>query len=213
MSQTPAFDFSKFVPGFDFLQKFSGSPTAGAAPSVSSWVAPTLDPKELERRIQDLKTVQFWLEQNTQAVAATIQALEVQRMTLAALQGMNVSMNDLAESLKAKPAEASNDAANQSQPTAGAAPTPARSKRKPATKPAAAAASTPSPSGADPMAWWGALTQQFQGIANDAMKDMQFKAEAAQAKGTRSAAPAAAAKKVARKSTASQKASAKPKRS
>ena len=125
MNQSPAFDFSKFVPGFDFLQKFSGAQTAGAAPSVSSWVTPTLDPKELERRIQDLKTVQFWLEQNTQAVAATIQALEVQRMTLSALQGMNVSMNDLAESLKVKPAAAP---AQESEAAATGKPKP---KRKP----------------------------------------------------------------------------------
>ena len=106
MSQAPGFDFSKFVPGFDFLQKLSGASPGAAAPSVSSWVAPTLDPKELERRIQDLKTVQFWLEQNSQAVSATIQALEVQRMTLATLQGMNVSMNELADALKVKPTTA-----------------------------------------------------------------------------------------------------------
>jgi hypothetical protein len=74
-------DFSKWVPGFDFLQKLAATPTQ-SAPSASAWVAPTLDPKELEKRIQDLRTVKFWLEQNTQAVSATIQALEVQRMTL-----------------------------------------------------------------------------------------------------------------------------------
>ena len=63
-------DFSKWVPGFDFLQKLAATPTQ-SAPSASAWVAPTLDPKELEKRIQDLRTVKFWLEQNTQAVAAT----------------------------------------------------------------------------------------------------------------------------------------------
>ena len=70
---------------------------------ASSWVAPTLDPQELEKRIQELKAVQFWLNQNTQAIAATIQALEVQRMTLKTLQDMNLSMGDLAQSLKIKP--------------------------------------------------------------------------------------------------------------
>jgi hypothetical protein len=211
MSQTPAFDFSKLVPGFDFLQKFSGTPTSGAAPSVSSWVTPTLDPKELERRIQDLKTVQFWLEQNTQGVAATIQALEVQRMTLTALQGMNVSMNDLAESLKVKPSHEAHAAADPSQPTADATPAQAKPKRKTAAKPVADATSTPSPKGADPMAWWGSLTQQFQGIANDALKDMQLKAEAAQAKGPRPAA-SATPPKVVRKASASKKVSVKRKR-
>jgi hypothetical protein len=212
MNQTPTFDFSKFVPGFDFLQKLSGGANAGAAPSVSSWVTPTLDPKELERRIQDLKTVQFWLEQNTQAVAATIQALEVQRMTLAALQGMNVSMNDLAESLKVKPAEA-DPAATDAAPThPKAQPTAARSKRKPSAKATTDATGAASPSGADPMAWWGALTQQFQGIANDAMKDMQLKAAAAQAKGFSPPEPVKPAAKVARKTTASKKTPVKSKR-
>jgi hypothetical protein len=201
MSQTPAFDFSKFVPGFDFLQKFSGSPPTGSTPSVSSWVAPTLDPKELERRIQDLKTVQFWLEQNTQAVVATIQAMEVQRMTLAALQGMNVSMNDLAESLKVKPAADSSPSATPPSPAADAEPVQAKVKRKPAAQTTTDGASTPASSGADPMAWWGALTQQFQSIAADAMKDMQLKAEQAQAKGASPVAPSAAVKPTARKSS------------
>ena len=182
MNKAPAFDFSKLVPGFDFLQKFSGAQAATGAPSVSSWVTPTLDPKELERRIQDLKTVQFWLEQNTQAVSATIQALEVQRMTLATLQGMNVSMNELADALKVQPTspEAAPDMTSQPK---------ARSKAK--AKPAAqkTAAKSDAPAGVDPMAWWGALTQQFQHIAGDAMKDMQRKAEAvAPASGAKAAA-------------------------
>ena len=102
MSQTPGFDFSQFVPGIDFLKNLQ---TQGAAAGLgpSSWVAPTLDPQELEKRIQELKAVQFWLNQNTQAIAATIQALEVQRMTLNTLKGMNLSMGDLAQSLKISP--------------------------------------------------------------------------------------------------------------
>lgn len=211
MSQTPGFDFSKMVPGFDFLQKLSGGQPAHASPSVSSWVAPTLDPKELERRIQDLKTVQFWLEQNTQAVAATIQALEVQRMTLAALQGMNVSMNDLAESLKVKPEAAPQAAASPPPQASSPAQAQARSRRKSAVKPGTDAAGTSPPSGADPMAWWGALTQQFQTIANDAMKDMQRKAEAAQAKGTDPMSSAAPVKAKVRKAAPLKKAAAKPK--
>lgn len=165
-------DFSKFVPGFDFLQKLAGASSASGAPSVSSWVAPTLDPQELERRIQDLKTVQFWLEQNSQAVGATIQALEVQRMTLATLQGMNVSMGHLAEALKVKPvAPAATEAA---QPAAKAG---AKSSAKAAAQKQTDGARTEGAGAVDPMAWWGALTQQFQQIAGDAMKDMQDKAQ------------------------------------
>ena len=45
-------------------------------------VAPTLSVEEVDKRIQELKTVQYWLEQNGHALKATIQALEVQKMTL-----------------------------------------------------------------------------------------------------------------------------------
>jgi hypothetical protein len=184
MSQTPGFDFSQFVPGFDFLKNLQ---TQGAAAGMgpSSWVAPTLDPQELEKRIQELKAVQFWLNQNTQAIAATIQALEVQRMTLKTLQDMNLSMGDLAQSLKAKPsawpAGASMFAASPPQADAEKpSPTP-----KKATAPRAGAKGKPASSQAspgaavDPMQWWGALTQQFQGIAQKTMSDMQQQAKAA----------------------------------
>ena len=63
------------------------------------WVAPTLDPEELDKRIQELKTVQFWLEQNARLLATTIQALEVQRMTLSTLQSMNLPMTELRDAL------------------------------------------------------------------------------------------------------------------
>ncbi len=78
--------FTKFVPGFEFLQglvKNAGS----ALPGIGQWVAPTLNPEELSKRIEELRTVQFWLEQNARMLAATIQALEVQRMTLSTLAG------------------------------------------------------------------------------------------------------------------------------
>ncbi len=180
-------DFSKWVPGFDFLQKLAATPTQ-SAPSASAWVAPTLDPKELEKRIQDLRTVKFWLEQNTQAVSATIQALEVQRMTLDTLQGMNVSMGHLAEALQAKPD-----------------PSPR--------KKAAAPKDKAEPGGVDPMAWWGSLTQQFGKIAGEAMQDMQRKAQSmAATDGTGAAAPSAASSAKA-KAPAKSKRSTRPKSS
>ena len=142
--------FTKLVPGFDFLQSLVKN--AGAAlPGIGQWVAPTLDPAELEKRISELRTVQFWLEQNARMLATTIQALEVQKMTLSTLKTMNVQMGDLRESLKIKaPAEAA---------TASA---PASRARK----------ADPAPGGVvDPMQWWGALTNQFTQLATTAMKD------------------------------------------
>ena len=100
MSDASNFDFGKFIPGFDFLQSLVKGAGAGANPlgKTPQWVAPTVSIEEVDKRITELKAVQFWLEQNGRALAATIQALEVQRMTLSTLKGMNVSMSELAKS-------------------------------------------------------------------------------------------------------------------
>src|SRR5574343_1513482 len=111
MSDNSAFGFGKFVPGFDFLQNLAQSagkaaPAAGSIPGMSNWVAPTLSVEELDKRIQELKAVQFWLEQNGTALKATIQALDVQKMTLTTLQGMNVNMAELAKAFTARAPDA-----------------------------------------------------------------------------------------------------------
>jgi hypothetical protein len=154
--------FSKLVPGFDFLQGLVKN--AGAAlPGIGQWVAPTIDPAELEKRIEELRTVQFWLEQNAKMMGATIQALEVQRMTLSTLKTMNVQMDGLRESLQIRmPA-----AAPAAPPAPVAAPEPA-AEPPPSAEPAASAAA---PGVVDPMQWWGALTKQFTELATTAMKD------------------------------------------
>ena len=153
--------FTKLVPGFDFLQglvKNAGS----ALPNIGQWVAPTLDPEVLEKRIEELRTVQFWLEQNARMLGATIQALEVQRMTLSTLKTMNVQMSDLRDSMKLpEPPSASAPAT---------APAAAPATKSGARKPAADAAVAPG-GVVDPMQWWGALTKQFTQLAEGAMKD------------------------------------------
>jgi hypothetical protein len=163
----PTAAFSKLVPGFDFLQGLVKN--AGAAlPNVGQWVAPTLNPEELEKRIEELRTVQFWLEQNARMLAATIQALEVQRMTLSTLKTMNVSLGDLTEALKIKPLP---EVATPAAPASAPAPAPA-SARRPAARKNAPAPAAPVPGGvADPMQWWSALTRQFTELASNAMKD------------------------------------------
>lgn len=158
---TDAQNFAKLVPGFDFLQGLAKN--AGTAlPGMGQWVAPTLDPAELDKRIGELRTVQFWLEQNARMLGATIQALEVQRMTLSTLSTMNVQMEDLRDALMIR------------TPGAGAkADEPAKAEKKAAPKAAKGdGAAAPSPAAAvDPMQWWGALTQQFTELASNAMKD------------------------------------------
>ena len=185
MSDTSNFGFGKLVPGFDFLQNLAkgASSSIPQLPNLSNWVAPTISVEELEKRVEELKAVQFWLEQNSRALAATIQALEVQKMTLATLKGMNFSMGDVANAFKLKAADTVTSAA---EAVAGAAArvtgraeeeAPPAQDEAPASKTKAKAskktqaASTPAPSVVDPLQWWGALTGQFQQIAANAMKD------------------------------------------
>jgi len=79
---------------------------------MGQWVAPTLNPEELQKRIDELKTVQFWLEQNAKMLGTTIQALEVQRMTLSTLKTMNVQMTDLRDAMKVAPVASAGAAAS-----------------------------------------------------------------------------------------------------
>lgn len=153
MSDSQNAGFGKFVPGFDFLQTLAkgASETLPQMPNLANWIAPTLNLEELEKRITELKAVHFWLDQNSKALGATVQALEVQKMTLATLKGMNFNIGDMANALKPKAAEAEQVA----------------KKASPAAKPASTAAAGL----VDPLQLWGSLTQQFQQIAASAMKD------------------------------------------
>lgn len=179
--EIPSFpDFGKLVPGFDFLQNLSkqaaGSSSSPAAlPNLGGWVAPTLNVEDLDKRIQELKAVQFWLDQNAAALKATIQALELQKMTLATLKGMNFSMAEVANAFKIKTPDSAPDkpktfAGFEIPPSAFQA---AQASPAPEAEPPAAAQPEAAPAAGvvDPMQWWGALTQQFQTIAADAMKE------------------------------------------
>jgi hypothetical protein len=180
-------DFGKLVPGFDFLKNLSAQSAAGAPPAMpgmaqlGGWVAPTLNVEELDKRIAELKAVQFWLDQNAAALKATIQALEVQKMTLTALRGMNVNMNEMARAFTAR------------MPGAAPAPEPAA---KPQAAPDSSAKAAEGAAAVDPMQWWGALTQQFQSIAQAAIKDASTRkpSTAAPRTGKKSATPKSASK-------------------
>lgn len=218
MSDASGSGFGKFVPGFEFLQNLASQAAGGMAqgignslpqmPNLGHWVAPTFNVEELDKRIEELKAVHFWLDQNAKALGATIQALEVQKMTLATLKNMNFSLGDVANALKIKAVDAvsgftgaaaaaptatptqfagleipprtyGNRAAQSpaeepeadDEPEADVAPPPEPKPRKTATR------KTPAPETStggvvDPMQWWGALSQQFQTIAANAMKDV-----------------------------------------
>jgi hypothetical protein len=204
-------NFNPFVPGLDFMQSwFKGA--GNAIPGVGQWVTPTLDPEELQKRIQELKTIQFWLEQNSRMVATTIQALEVQCMTLSTLQTMNIKMADLQATLKVKPEPDLSAPANSQNPDQNK---PAEEKTN---KPAAETVNQPAAAlPVDPMKWWGSLTEQFAQIATQALKEPVAEvvakvvpvAKAAAAPAAKSAQPAAAKKTTAAATETATSASAK----
>lgn len=190
MSSTNPFS----IPGFEFLQQMSKSSSA-AIPGLANlsalqqWATPSLDPAELDKRIDELRTVQFWLEQNAKLIGTTIQTLEVQRMTLSALQAMNVSMKGLGDAMRVTPQRPS---AASAQPAATPEP---KAEPKAQAKPSPSAAAQAAAGMVDPMQWWQALTTQFQQLAQQAVKSAPTAPKAAAPAASASPAPAPAARK------------------
>lgn len=219
MSTSDTSGFGEFVPGFDFLQNLaknasgglSGSTGAASMPNLSQWLVPSLNVEDLEKRIEELKHVQFWLEQNSRALAATIQALEVQKLTMATLKGMNFTMG-----MPAAAPEKATSPASSGWPM----PAAAAAKAEPAKAPPAAPEKAPEPAASssadkpaagvvDPLQLWGSLTQQFQTIAANAFKEVSDKVAAAPGASKKPAARKAAAKKPAAKKASAKAAPAK----
>jgi len=66
---------------FEFMQKM-WNPMSLPIPGM---MTPTLDPKEIEKKIVELRTVQSWLKMNVGFVDMTIKTLELQKAALDSL--------------------------------------------------------------------------------------------------------------------------------
>ena len=201
--------FAGMFPGFDFMRQAASG--VAVPPGLGSWI-PTLDAKELDNRINELKTVLFWLEQNSAIVKSTMQALEVQKMTLGTLGAMNVGMAEMARAFTmptpTTPATGMAPAGSWpfGSPVGGAAPQ-AQEKSSVKGKDAAADAgaapsSSPQATLAASMAapaqmWWNALAAQFQQLAGNVEQQQAAVEAAAEAAKARTAATAKAAAEVA----------------
>ncbi|MDO4794518.1 MAG: hypothetical protein Q4A28_01055 [Brachymonas sp.] len=135
--QAAGFDFAQWGPGFDAWQQAAQAHAQAPHAQMpvgslawAQWLTPTLDPQEAARRIQELKSVLFWLEQNAAALKASIQALELQQLNCQALQDMQAHWMGQAggvptpapESAAAAAADAATHAAADAQPDAASAP-------------------------------------------------------------------------------------------
>jgi hypothetical protein len=167
--------FGKLTQGFDFLQNLAkqANSTIPQMPNFANWVAPTLNVEELDKRLEELKMVQMWLDQNAHSLAAVIQALEVQKMTLTTLQGMNFNMGDVANAVKLKAADAVMGSARKAVDTAKSVAGVATPTKKARSGKAAGKASAVSM--IDPTQWWSALSNQFTEIAQNAVRETSRK--------------------------------------
>ena len=53
---------------------------------VPGMAMPTLDPQEIDKRVQELKSVEMWLSMNLNMLRTAIQGLEMQKAGLSAMQ-------------------------------------------------------------------------------------------------------------------------------
>lgn len=168
----------------EFVKKLWGSL------SVPGMVAPTVSTDELDKKISDLKTVETWLTMNMNMLRGSIQALEVQRATIATLKSMGDAFSAAAQpgTPEAKGKTAFDPAAFWSSlMTAPAAPAAAVAQEPAASAPEGKPAAEPAPaaqkSGADkpdaradmvgqmvnPAAWWNVVQDQFKQAVSSAV--------------------------------------------
>lgn len=131
---------SAFNP-FEFLTTPWGQLPLGAAAGAFN---PT-DVREIDKRIQELRAVEQWLSLNLNLLKTTIQGLEVQRGTLAAIQAFSDSFATAATGTgSSKPTST-----NPGDPNAMAAAS-------------AAAMAAAAPGMEQAAQWWDAMQKQFE---------------------------------------------------
>jgi hypothetical protein len=182
------------VPGMtdtlDFVKNLWGSM------NVPGVTGPALSTDELDKRISDLKTVEAWLNMNITMLRGTIQAMEVQRGTIATLKSMRDSMAQAMSQAGADGKSAMGAGPFQAFFTPPAAP-PQATPPQPAQTEAAQAEPAPQAAPSAPMpaavAWWNLLQDQFrQAVASTMSPEVMANAAAmAQDAAARFGAPAA----------------------
>lgn len=156
---------------FDILNTPWGKlPLGNAIPGIGSFNFTDL--KEMDKRIAELKAVEQWLSLNLSMLKTTIQGLEVQRGTLAALQSFTESMT----------------APAKDKPATGDGSRAAAAATNPFAVPLSFSSGQVTPAAEQASAWWDAIQQQFGQMmvaaqaSAQSMMDPQPKAEKKSAK-------------------------------
>ena len=155
------------VPGFGLTGNAGG---AASVPGMPGLQMPSFDPKELEKRLAELKQVKQWLEMNLNMMGLQINTLEMQ---LAAMNG-----------LQALSTKAFGDQAAKS---VGGSASQADDRAEPAPGGAGQPPGAPGAQWMDPQGWMTFMQDQ----AAKTQKAMQKAAQPARAAGTASTASAA----------------------
>lgn len=155
--------------------------------NVPGVVTPPMSVEELDKKIQDLKTVESWLTVNMNMLRATIQGLEVQRATITALQNLGESFaehakkaggaaeqmaSSFAQSRAASPGWPMPEPVAPEQ-TATAPETPEPAPQKSANSNSDNADATGAASNfTSPAAWWGMMQDQFKAAVDKTLQAM-----------------------------------------
>ena len=215
----------------DFVKNLWGSMSVPGMPSLA---APTMSVDELDKKIADLKAVESWLNLNVSMLRGTIQALEVQRGTIATLKSMGATLANAVKQpganqksvLAAAPYASAFFSQPAVEPTAKAKaepvlwpapapevkPEPKAELKAEAEQPAKAAASEPATAAsaamANPAAWWNMLQDQFKQAVTTAMSSDAMAGASAMAQDAASKLTAASANSAAKLGQAMAKAAA-----
>jgi hypothetical protein len=197
MSKMAMGGFGQMLDNVEFVKR------AWSTLNIPSTLVPTVDIEELDKRIADLKAVEQWLNLNLSMLRGTIQGLEIQRGTLAAVKAFGASMGGMGAGLAGAPDTPPpawpRTAASPPAAAPAAAPAPARAAAEPPAppqRPAAGAARTeagpeappsapppqmPVMAGINPGAWWNLLQQNFNQVAEAALSGVGLQGAAAEA--------------------------------
>jgi hypothetical protein len=190
-----AFDMSKMAMGGfgQMLDNVEFVKRAWSTLNIPSTLVPTVDVEELDKRIADLKAVEQWLNLNLSMLRGTIQGLEIQRGTLAAVKAFGASMGNMgmpgaadAQAARPRPAPPAPPPMRAAAPPAAAPAPPPEAPEAPEAPAAAspqaapaAGAMPPMMAGINPGAWWNLLQQNFNQVAEAAMSGVGLQGAAA----------------------------------
>lgn len=174
----------------DFVKNLWGSMGVPGM-NIPGIATPTLSVDELDKKINDLKAVESWLNLNMSMLRGSIQALEVQRGTIVTLKSMGASF---AAAVKQAPGAGDKMAEAAPYTSIFAQPAAVVPEAAPQAEAAAAPEAASAAQMSNPTVWWNMLQDQFKQAVTSAMASDAVAGAAAMASDTAAKFVAAAKK-------------------